>query len=77
MEKVFFGSVKEKTNEYGTMYNIWIRKEDLDKLEFNDKGFANVSLKKWKSWNWYIEVFNPENAKWWQTNEPAEEDIPR
>lgn len=79
-DKVFFGNVKEITNDYGTMFNIGITQDDLNKLEFNDKGFANVSLKKWKSWKWYIEVFNPENTQWKNNepsnNEPAEEDLP-
>ncbi len=57
-EKVFFGNVKEINNDYGTMYNIGLTKEDLNKLEFNEKGWANVSLKKWRSWKWYIEVLN-------------------
>ena len=59
MEKVFFWSVKEMTNEYWTMYSIWIRKEDLNKLEFNEKGFANLSMKKSKKGTWYMEVYQP------------------
>ena len=58
-DKIFFGNVKEMTNEYGTMYSIWIPKADLDKLVFNEKGWANVSMKKWRSGNWYMEVFVP------------------
>lgn len=60
MDKVFFGSVKVIENQYGTMYSIGIPKDDLGKLSFNEKGWANVTLKKWQKGNWYLEVFNPE-----------------
>jgi len=73
-DKVFFGNVKEITNDYGTMFNIGITQDDLNKLEFNDKGFANVSLKKWKSWKWYIEVFNPQGEKQENKQEIEEQD---
>ena len=60
MEKVFFWNVKEMTNNYWTMYSIWITKEDLDKLEFNDKWWANISMKKSKKGTWYLEVYQPQ-----------------
>ena len=76
MEKVFFGSVKEMTNDYWTMYSIWIRKEDLDKLVFNEKGFANLSLKKSKKGTWYMEVYQPKEKQ--ETfDESKDEDLPR
>ena len=76
MEKIFFGSVKEMTNEYGTMYSIWIRKEDLNKLEFNEKGFANLSLKKSKKGTWYMEVYQPKEKP--ETfDDSQDEDLPR
>ena len=71
-EKIFFGSVKEIQNDYWTMYNIWITQDDINKLKFNDRGWANVSLKKWRSWNWYIEVFDPENTQWWQASQQSQ-----
>ena len=64
MEKTFFWSVKEMTNDFWTMYSLGIRKEDLDKFSFNEKGFANVSIKKSKGWNWYCEVFQPKDPNW-------------
>ena len=75
MEKVFFGSVKEMTNDYWTMYSIWIRKEDLDKLEFNEKGFANLSMKKSKKGTWYMEVYQPKEKQ--ETfDDTKDEDLP-
>ena len=56
-EKVFFWSVKEMTNDYWTMYSIWIKKDDLDKLVFTDKWWANLSMKQSKNGNWYMEVY--------------------
>ena len=70
-EKVFFGSVKEMTNDYWTMYSLWIKKEDIQKLKFNDKGYANVSIKKSKSWNRYWEVYE---GKWYTQSIVDEED---
>ena len=75
MNKVFFGSVKEMTNERGTMYSLWIRKEDLEKLTFNEKGFANVSIKKSKKWNWYCEVYKPKDENWFE-DRGTEDEIP-
>ena len=62
-DKIFFGSVKEFQNDYWTMYNIWITQDDINKLQYNDRGWANVSLKKWKSWKWYIEVHTPKEKQ--------------
>ncbi|MBS8121849.1 hypothetical protein [Candidatus Vampirococcus lugosii] len=82
-DKVFFGNVKEMTNNYGTMYSIGITKEDLDKLVFNEKGWANISLKKSSKGNWYMEIYNPQDnnntQKTSQTevvNEEEDEDLP-
>lgn len=82
-DKVFFGNVKEMTNNYWTMYSIWITKEDLDKLVFNEKWWANISLKKSSKWNWYMEIYNPQDnnntQKTSQTevvNEEEDEDLP-
>ena len=71
-EKIFFWSVKEMTNDYWTMYSIWIQKDDLEKLVFNDKWWANVSMKKWRSWNWYMEVYVP---NWVNNNQSQKEKV--
>ncbi|UFX83237.1 hypothetical protein [Candidatus Absconditicoccus praedator] len=73
-EKIFFGNVKEMTNEYGTMYSIGISKDDLNKLVFNDKGWANVSLKKSSKGNWYMEIYNPQNQSNNESSNIQEED---
>ena len=76
MEKIFFGSVKEIQNDYWTMYSIWIRKEDLNKLEFNEKWFANLSMKKSKKGTWYMEVYQPKEKP--ETfDDSKDEDLPR
>lgn len=65
MDKKFFWIVREIENDYGTMYNIGMQQEDLDKLneaQPNDKGFRNMTLKKSKKWSWYIEI-NQEEKK--------------
>ncbi len=73
-EKIFFWNVKEMTNDYWTMYSIWISKDDLDKLVFNEKWWANVSLKKSSKWNWYMEIYNPGgNQSQWQQSQAKEE----
>jgi hypothetical protein len=59
MDKVFIGSVKPIDTEYGTIYSIGINKEDLAKLDFNDKGWANISMKQGKSGKWYMEKYTP------------------
>lgn len=71
-EKVFFGNVKEITNDYGTMYSLGMTKDDINKLTFNEKGFANVQLKKWKSGKWYMEV--PQNTQQAESN-TKEQDV--
>lgn len=73
-EKIFFWNVKEMTNEYWTMYSIWISKDDLNKLVFNDKWWANVSLKKSSKWNWYMEIYNPQNQSNNESSNIQEED---
>lgn len=76
-DKVFFGNVKEMTNDYWTMYSIGIPKDDLDKLVFNDKWWANLSLKKSSKWNWYMEIYNPQNKlnEWYWDTGPSQ-DLP-
>ena len=80
MDKVFFGNVKEMTNDYWTMYSIWIPKDDLNKLVFNEKWWANLSLKKSSKWNWYMEIYNPNWQGWqgWQVEDDWDnwEDLP-
>lgn len=79
-DKVFFGNVKEITNDYGTMYNIGITQDDINKLEFNDKGFANVTLKKSKNDKWYMEIPQYEKkeskGKTEQKDNSVNEDLP-
>ena len=62
-QKIFFWTVKEYKNDYGTMYSLGIKKEDIKKLVFNEKWFANVSIKQSKNWNWYWEVYQPKEEQ--------------
>jgi hypothetical protein len=56
------------------MYSLGFKKEDMDKLVYNDKGFANLTLKKSQKGTWYMEVYTPKNQA--PKQEAQEEDLP-
>ena len=71
-QKIFFWTVKEYKNDYGTMYSLGIKKEDIEKLKFNKQWFANVSIKQSKNWNWYWEVYIPDNINNYENDQEDE-----
>ena len=48
--KTYFGTVKEKSGQYGTFHNISFKREDLEKMieNLNEKGYINLTMNKRK-----------------------------
>ena len=72
MEKTFIGNVKEFKNNYWTMYNLWLSKDDIKKLVFNEKWFANINIKQSKSGKWYAELYIPDNINNYENDQEDE-----
>ena len=72
MEKTFVGNVKEFKNNYWTMYNLWLSKDDIKKLVFNEKWFANINIKQSKSGKWYAELYIPDNINNYENDQEDE-----
>jgi len=62
-QKIFFWTVKEYKNDYGTMYSLGMTKDDLKKLKFNAKWYANISIKQSKNGKRYAEVYQPKEEQ--------------
>lgn len=50
MEKIYFGSVKAVSTQYGEMWNIGFSSSDLEKMKenINEAGFVNLTMTKRK-----------------------------
>jgi len=72
MEKTFVGNVKEFKNNYWTMYNLWLSKDDIKKLVFNEKWFANINIKQSKKGKWYAELYIPDNINNYENDQEDE-----
>lgn len=75
-DKEFFWNVQVKDTQYWKMIMLWIKQEDIDKLEYNDKWYANIAIKKSKNWNYYWEVLKDNNSSKDIDTGRWEEDLP-
>lgn len=83
-EKRFVESFcKEVETQYGSLFNIDIKKEDFDSLPVNDAGFVKLTLLRrkevWQYWQTHYLVLNDykkDKESDWARPAPADDDLP-
>lgn len=57
-ERLFLGSIKERNTKFGSIWAMWLKKEDIEKIleNRNADGGINIDIKPSKSGGMYAEI---------------------